>query len=40
MIDVHPEEADNSYNLCPQNKCSNFDVANTLVNGCECPCDI
>ena len=40
MIDVHPEEADNIYELCPQNECSTFEVANILVNGCECPCDL
>ena len=40
MIDVHPEEVDNIYDLCPKNECSNCEVAEILVNGCECPCDL
>ena len=39
IIDVHPKQANNICDYCPNNECPNFEVAERWVNGCECPCD-
>ena len=36
---VHPDQANNIYDYCPNSECSNSEVAKRIVNGCECPCD-
>ena len=39
IIDVHPDQANNIYDYCPNSECSNSKVAERMVNGCECLCD-
>ena len=37
IIDVHPEQTNNICDNCPDNVCSNLEVADL---GCGCPCDV